>query len=172
MLKAVVFTVLLVLVAAMASITLAQDAVDTCSTSDWQEKISTVSSSLSQLSAGVVDEASALQVLSIAQEAIHTVRTSCVGFTFTSADYPTGIIGPVGFDGTLYQITFTSTGGLSMINDVGSEGDCGFAGIFMSTDMDGGEEADLWEPGGNCVTLFEVNGSSDAQWEIVFEKLR
>lgn len=170
--KVVVLACLIVLALTIASIALAQDVETVCAPDDWRAKIDAVSSSLSELSAGVADEETALQVLSIAEAAINTVRTSCTGYVFTSADYPTGIIGPVSFDGILYQITFTSVGGLSAIKDVGSEGDCGFAGIFMSTAMDGGEETDLWEPGGNCVTLFEVNGAHDAQWSITFEKLR
>lgn len=168
--KVVVLACLIVLALTMVSIALAQDAETVCTPDDWRAKIDAVSSSLSELSAGVADQETALQVLSIAEAAIHTVRTSCTGYVFTNEDYPNGIIGPVTFDGTLYQVTFSSMGGFAYFKMVGDEGGCSVVGV--STDLEGGEETDLWEPSGNCITLFEVNGPRDGQWTLTFERLR
>jgi len=95
---------------------------------------------------------------------------------FTNTTNPDGIIGPIDFDGTLYEVTFVAlpTEGASF--DVGGSvttetvsGDCGMLNLILVTSSDP-DETDLFRFGNDCVAMFEVNRTGD--WQLSFVKLQ
>lgn len=91
---------------------------------------------------------------------------------FTSEEYPNGIIGPIQFNGTLYQVTLSSSASGASVSTTVIQGDCERRGPTIMTDIDGTPEADLWEPGGDCIAMFDVQRFGSSHWTLEFERLR
>jgi len=100
---------------------------------------------------------------------IDLLRYECFGEGYNSELYPNGIVGPAMFQGTLYQATLSSPDGFGSVAMTAIEGDCGLT-FPLSTDIEGGEETDLWEFGGDCIALFEVN--APGAWTLDIQRLQ
>ncbi len=95
---------------------------------------------------------------------MNSMQMYCSG-VFTNETHPNGIIGPIAFDGTIYEVTFVGipTGSFDVGGSVTLEelsGDCGILNMMMisSSNM---EETNLWRFGGDCQALIEVHRSGD-----------
>lgn len=96
---------------------------------------------------------------------------------FTSKNNPTGIIGPLVFDGELYRVTFATNAetdsAYSTLSIVTIEDTCGYlsASIF-GTDMvvELFEVNPSFDTDSNCTIMVEVD--SDSYWELSFAKLK
>lgn len=104
------------------------------------------------------------------RQTLDTYQLNCTGF-FSGETHSNGIIGPLTFDGTLYQITFTLGEGQFVVGSTTYteiSGDCGFN--FGALLTDAGSETDVLEIGEDCEMLIEVDANSD--WTLSFTKLR
>lgn len=160
---------LLILILSFASTSIAQEQNEvSCTPEEYQDYIQVLIDVLNEYKPQIVVETDALEVLIGIEMAIDGLRANCTGGSFAAADYSNGIIGPISFSGTLYQAEFTTTT-FGTVTFVEIDGDCGME--FMSiSEVDGDSETDLWEFGGDCVTMFEVQGGGD--WTLNIEKLR
>jgi len=92
---------------------------------------------------------------------------------FTQETHPNGIVGPLFFDGTIYQVTLTTWSDNTSYDFGGSvtstelDGDCPF--IWVSTDGGGIPEVDLFNRMENCFAMFDVEAD---RWELTFTKIQ
>lgn len=104
--------------------------------------------------------------------AIDTYQLACAGGTVTNEAHPNGIVGPLTFDGTLYEVTLTVPGGeYGSVEWTALEGDCdSWTLLSVSGDEAPVSETDIVEFEG-CQAVFDVNVSSD-EWTLTFKKLK
>jgi hypothetical protein len=160
----------------MGVVMMAQDAATlpefACLPVDYTE----LKTQLTDIPAGFDDAATdpALVLLTL-RAAIDTFQARCTGGLFTYATHPSGIVGPIAFSGTLYELTLTipeadiATASMSLID---IEGDCGLGFPTMIPGTSGGSQTDLLEFGGDCVAMFEVNVVGVRDWSLTIKKLK
>lgn len=144
-----------------------------CTQEDYDMLKTGITSVINGLSDNVAYDPTAIMLQ--ARTAIETYQLLC-NQMFTNVTHPNGIIGPLVFDGTLYEVTFVAlpTEGASF--DVGGSitmeevsGDCGILNLMLVSATNP-SETDLFRFGGDCVGLIEVNRSGD--WQLSFVKLQ
>lgn len=141
----------------------------TCTAEDYAAVTKLVAEQLATLTQ---PDAQPAQAMLIMRATLDTYQAKCTGGTFTNVTNPTGIVGPVVFDGTIYQATLTLPEGENIYGSASLttiEGDCGY-GTFISPATTGGSETELMKFGGDCVALFEVNTEQD--WTLTFAKVK
>lgn len=151
---------------------LAQDEVanPTCTPEDWQE-----------IQDGIVEQASALATsedpltqLLVIETYIDAARGRCVSDSFTSEDYPNGIIGPFVLSGSLYEVAFTvdeSTYG--NVNTVDLDDTCSLDfKLGIDTSTEGGTETNLWQFEEPCAGMLEVDTTRPSSWSLTITRLR
>lgn len=140
-----------------------------------QEDYLMLQTGISNLIGGLSDNAlyDPTYIMYQVRRALETYQLLC-NQKFTSETHPNGIIGPLLFDGTLYEVTFVGilTGNIDVGGSVTMEelsGDCGFLNMMAitSNDMD---ETDLMEFGENCEAMIEVHRTG--AWELSFVKIK
>jgi len=91
---------------------------------------------------------------------------------FTQETHPNGIVGPLFFDGEIYQVTLTTwldaydIGG--MVSGTRLDGSC--SSFLISTDGNGIPETNLVSRNANCLAMFEVIVAD--RWELTFTKIQ
>jgi len=143
-----------------------------------QEDYLTLQTGISNLIGGLSDNTlyDPTTIMLQVRTAIETYQLLC-NQMFTNVTHPNGIIGPIAFDGTLYEVTFVTPlsespggnlgGNLSMTT---ISGDCGFINTILTSGISP-EETDLFKFGGDCVGMIEVNRAVGA-WELSFVKIK
>lgn len=143
--------------------------IDSCTQEDYaqlQTDITELAGLFANIEANVPNET----VLQIRQR-LDTFQLACIG-VFSNETHSSGIIGPIKFDGTLYELTLTIPEGdfeYGTVQFTEIAGDCGF-NLLVSSPLGGGSETDLFEIGDDCEMLFEVDSSSG--WTLSLVKLR
>jgi hypothetical protein len=143
-----------------------------CTVADVQNVFNVMADQIAQTASEITTVEEGLDILLGIETIIDLLRTQCGGVTYISENYTNGIIGPVNFAGTLYQVSLSSTGGDSSFATTVLEGDCALFPPSIFTANGGTEETDLWQPGGDCVALFEVNTYGATNWVLTFERLQ
>lgn len=167
-----VFSTLIILVFMFVfGVAIAQDATlpaNTCTQEDYLQ-LQTEMASLTELLADIETNQPDAIFLQMRQT-LDTYQLNCTGF-FSSETHSTGIIGPLKFDGTLYQISLTLEEAQFVVGTTEYteiSGDCGLNfGILLT---DAGSETDVFEIGDDCEMLIEVD--SNTSWTLSFTKLR
>lgn len=111
-------------------------------------------------------------VMVLVRAAIDTYQVKCTGGAFNQASHPNKIIGPIVFDGTLYEVTFALPEKELTFGSVEwktIQGDCEMIPLISLASTNGGSETDVLEFK-DCVALFEVNTNS-TEWSLIFKKL-
>jgi hypothetical protein len=152
-----------------ASFAIAQDATPeaSCSPAEFKEALTNGLSSLQEQVTTLQTEEDILAFLLGMETSIDGLRATCVDTSFSSENYPNGIIGPIRFTGTLYEVTFTiEEGGLGYATGVTVEGDCP-SSFLISPSSNESSETDLMRLRGECFYMFEVNTSTEWTLDIV-----
>lgn len=140
-----------------------------------QEDYLALQTGISNLIGGLSDNAlyDPTHIMMQVRTAIETYQLLC-NQLFTHETHPSGIVGPIAFDGTLYQVAFITYLSPDDMYDLGGvaglvtvEGDCGLHSA--STDRADKPDLALWELGEGCVGMIEI--TSDL-WELSFVKIR
>lgn len=162
----------LLILSSMSMSISAQGSEFSCTVEEWASMLNSLTENFLELTSQVTDETSILETTLLIKAGVDSIYAICSNGTFSEETHSNGIIGPISFSGTLYQITLSSSDGGSSFSTTVIEGDCGFTPPSIFTDMEGTTETDLWEPGGTCVAMFEVETYGASGWELVFERLR
>lgn len=165
--KTFFLSVLLVFVLMLTVLTptLAQEE-SACTSEQWGD----FSTTLNDLSDTLATSETPMDALLAIQTQIETMRAACGNWVFTKADYANGIIGPISFDGTLYQATLESVGSVAVLSRVEIDGDCDFI-VSIITPFTGGEESDLLEFDG-CTAMLEIDSSTARDWTLTLTRLK
>lgn len=161
--------ILIVIFCGGLTTTLAQDSVD-CDADGYREIMKGISDAVLELSESITTDEDGIVALLQLELTLDLLRFTCMGEDYTSETNPNGIIGPVMFGGTLYQAEFNALDEYGFLQLRVIEGDCGFTPPLMTTDIDGGLVADLWEFGGDCIAMIEVNGFGE--WTLNIGRLQ
>jgi len=140
-----------------------------------QEDYLALQTGISNLIGGLSDNAmyDPTYIMMQVRRALETYQLIC-NQKFTSETHPSGIIGPILFDGTLYEVTYTGipTGNIDVGGSVTMEelsGDCGFLNMMLIS-SDNMTETTLMRFGENCEAMIEVHRSG--AWELTFVKIQ
>ncbi len=151
----------------------AQEEEFTCTAQEFRDMFVPLLDAIKGAMDNATTDAEALTLFLGIETVIANVRLACGGTReFTSEAYPNGIIGPISFSGTLYQVSISSTGGDASFSTTVIEGDCDIIPPGIFTTNGGNAETDLWEPGGDCMAMFEVNTYGATGWVLDFERLQ
>jgi hypothetical protein len=153
----------------MAGITIAQDTPESTCT---PEELQSYQAELVELSGSLAESDDPLETVLAIDTLVSKIQASCSGGIFTKADHTNGIIGPIAFDGSLYEATLEAKGSMAVMTPTVVEGDCGMIfGMPIMTGMTGGMQGDVWEFT-NCVALFKVEAPMASDWSLTIKKLR
>jgi hypothetical protein len=103
-----------------------------------------------------------------------SMQVFCAG-KFTNETHPNGIVGPIYFDGTMYEVTLVTRpfpdaaidlGGIATLEAV--SGDCGILNMILTTSSVP-TETDIFQFGDDCIGLIEVDAD---EWELTFVRIR
>lgn len=153
----------------IVGVTSAQDTPEaSCTSEAWQSH----QAELVALSGSLTESDNPLETMLTIDTLVSNIQASCGGGIFTKANHPNGIIGPIAFDGSLYEATLEAKGSMAVMTPTVVEGDCGMIfGMPVMTGMSGGMQGDVWEFT-NCVALFKVEAPMASDWSLTIKQLR
>ena len=143
----------------MAGGTMAQDEVlsGECEVALYQQLMAIMSETVLEAQTVIATSEDGMNAVFALITALESWQLQCGGGMLSSDTHPSGIVGPITFEGTLYQAELTSPGTYGFLQMTVISGDCGLIPPLVTTDISGGSETDLWTFGGDCVGMIEVN---------------